>query len=112
MQVVGKVMAGVATNFTNKQGSKVDKTRLRILDLGDEAASDLNAYWVDFIGEAALTEAQLKQITHQEVTVELRRVYASLYNGKAYLNITGGLILLNGNPIQEKLVEAFLQRTK
>jgi hypothetical protein len=112
MQLIGKVMTGNVTTFSNKQGGKVDKTRLRILDQGDEAANELMAYWVDFLGDASLTDAQLQHITHQEVTIELRKVYASIYNGKSYLNLTGGIILFNGNPVQEKLVDAFLRRNK
>lgn len=83
MQLIGKVLAGTSTTITTKQGAKLDKTRLKVLDMGDETNGDLNAYWVDFMGEAALNDAQLTEVNHQEVTIEIRRVTCSLYNGKA-----------------------------
>ena len=112
MQLIGKIIAGTSTTITTKQGSKLDKTRLKILDVGDETAGDVNVYWVDFMGDAALTAEQLDKVNHQDATIEIRRISASLYNGKAYMNISGGMILLGGNPVQEKLVEAFLNRSK
>ena len=112
MQLIGKIIAGTSTTITTKQGAKLDKTRLKVLDLGDETAGDVTVYWVDLMGDAALSDEQLNKVHHQEVTIEIRRVSASLYNGKAYLNVSGGMVLLSGNPVQDKLVEAFLHRTK
>ena len=64
------------------------------------------------MGDAALNEEQLTKVSHQEVTIEIRRISCSLYNGKAYMNVFDGMILLGGNPVQENLVDAFLHRTK
>ena len=110
MQLQGKILAGTSTTITTKQGAKLDKTRLKVLDIGDETAGDVNVYWVDLMGDAALNEAQLNKVNHQEVVIEVRRVTSSIYNGKAYLNISGGIVQLAGNPVQDKLVDAYLQR--
>jgi ssDNA-binding replication factor A large subunit len=112
MQLIGKIIAGTSTTITTKQGAKLDKTRLKILDVGDETAGDVNVYWVDFMGDAALSSAELDKVNHQEATIEIRRITASLYNGKAYMNISGGMILLGGSPVQPKLEAAFLNRNK
>jgi ssDNA-binding replication factor A large subunit len=105
MQLNGKVLAGTTTTITTKKGTALDKTRLKVLDTGDEVAGDVSVYWIDFIGETALSEEELGLIHHEEVVIEIRRVSASGYNGKAYLNVTGGLILSKGAPVQAKLAK-------
>ena len=112
MQLQGKILAGTSTTITTKQGAKLDKTRLKVMDIGDETAGDVNVYWVDLMGDAALDDAMLTSVNHQDVVIEIRRITCSLYNGKAYMNISGGIILLKGNPVQQKLVDAYLNRTK
>lgn len=103
MQLTGKILAGTTMTFTTKKGTELAKTRLKVLDTGEETQGDVNVYWVDFLGDAALTEAELAQVNHQEVVIEIRRVTASPSGGKAYLNLSGGLIITNGAPIQPKL---------
>jgi hypothetical protein len=112
MQLIGKILSGTTTTITTKKGTQVAKTRLRILDQGDEAADEIMAYFVDFMGDAALTAEQYDQVLHQNVTVEIRRITCSMSNGRAFMNVTGGIILLGGNPVQDKLVDAFLHRHK
>ncbi len=108
MQLTGKVLGGKTTTITTKTGTKLEKTRIRVLDIGEEAINDVISYWIDLLGDAALTDQQLAAITHTEVVIQIRRVSLSTSNGKAYLNINGGLILpLNGGePIQSKLAQA------
>jgi hypothetical protein len=72
----------------------------------------VNVYWIDFMGDAALSSTELEKVHHAEVTIEIRRITSSLYNGKAYMNISGGMILLGGNPVQPKLEAAFINRNK
>jgi hypothetical protein len=113
MQLQGKVMGGKTVTITTKQGNHLDKTRLRFLDIGEEAAMDLVDYWVDFIGDAALTEQQIHDLRGKEVVVQIKRVSMSLgSNGKSYLNISGGLILPlhGGEPIQPKLAQSQMSR--
>jgi hypothetical protein len=112
MQLIGKIITGTSTTIATKKGAQLDKTRLKVLDMGDETAGDVTVYWVDFIGDAALSDADLTKVNHQEVTIEIRRITCSMYNGKAYMNLSGGMILLGGNPVQSKLEAAFLNRTK
>lgn len=105
MQLNGKVMSGFTTSFQTKKGDTLNKTRLKILDTGEEVGDELNTYWVDFLGDAALTEDDIDQIRKQEVVIEVRRASASLgKNGTAYLNITGGAVLFQGMPVQSKLL--------
>jgi hypothetical protein len=112
MQLIGKILSGNSTSITTKKGAQLAKTRLKVMDIGDEAEGDVNIYWVDFMGDAALTAEQLDKVHHQDATIEIRRLSCSMYNGKAYMNLSGGVILINGNPVQDKLVDAFLRRTK
>jgi hypothetical protein len=107
MQLTGKVLGGKTTTITTKTGTKLEKTRIRVLDTGEEAVNDVISYWIDLLGDAALTEQQLSDINHTEVVIQIRRVSMSSYNGKSYLNISGGLILPvnGGEPIQSKLAQ-------
>jgi hypothetical protein len=76
MQLIGKIIAGTSTTITTKQGAKLDKTRLKILDVGDETSGDVNVYWADFMGDAALMAKQLDKVNHQDATIEIRRISA------------------------------------
>jgi hypothetical protein len=104
MQLNGKVLAGTTTTITTKKGTALDKTRLKVLDTGEEVAGDVSVYWIDFIGDTALTEDELAAVSHEEVVIEIRRVSASGANGKTYLNMTGGAVLHGGMPVQAKLL--------
>lgn len=103
MQLTGKVLAGTTTTITTKKGTKLDKTRLKVLDTGSEVAGDVAVYWVDFFADAALSDDELALINHEESVIEIRRVSTTACNGKAYLNVLGGLILCKGMPVQPKL---------
>lgn len=107
MQMNAKVLAGTTQILSTKKGTQLEKTRLKVLDTGVEVASDVQVYWIDFIGDAALSEDELASINHEEVVIEIRRVSATAgRDGRAYLNISGGLILLGSMPVQSKLVAA------
>ncbi len=105
MQLNGKVLAGTTTTITTKKGTALDKTRLKVLDIGEEVAGDVSVYWIDFIGDTALTEDELAAVSHEEVVIEIRRISASGSNGKTYLNLTGGAVLHGGMPVQAKLLK-------
>jgi hypothetical protein len=112
MQLNGKVLAGFTSSFQTKKGETLNKTRLKVLDTGDEAGDDLNAYWVDLLGDAALSDDDIEQIRKQEVVIEIRRASASLgKNGTAYLNLTGGAVLFQGMPVQSKLLKGAGRRS-
>jgi hypothetical protein len=86
-----------------KKGDHLQKTRLKVLDLGPEASGG-DLYWIDFLGEAALSEDELRQIARQQVTVEVRRMYASTGKaGGAFLNANGGAIRLGDQVVQRAL---------
>ncbi len=59
MQLSGKVLAGTTQTITTKKWTALEKTRLKVLDMGDEVAGDVQFYWVDFLDSAALTEQEL-----------------------------------------------------
>jgi hypothetical protein len=106
MQLRGKVLVASTTTHNTKKGTQFVKTRARILDAGPEAAGEVQVYWVDFPNEYALSDAEVQQIVHQEVTVEIRRVQASLGKdgSKVYLNVSGGAIVLDdGSVVQAKV---------
>jgi len=104
MQLIGKVLASKTDMIATKKGGQLAKTRMKVLDTGDEAAGEAQIYWIDFWGDAALSDDERDSIHHEEVTIEIRRVSASAgKDGRAYLNMTGGLVLLGGMPVQAKL---------
>ena len=104
MRLEGTALMGSTQTIATKKGDHLQKTKLKIMDLGPEAnGGDL--YWIDFLGEAALTDEELKQILRQQVVVEVRRMYASAGKqlGQAYLNASGGAILREGEVVQRNL---------
>lgn len=104
MQMHGKVLSGMTQTITTKKGTPLPKARLKVLDTGPETQGDVQFYWMDFLGEVALSESELEQVRHQEVVVEIRRIVPTQgRDGKAYLNITAGAVLLNGAPVQAAL---------
>jgi hypothetical protein len=103
MQLSGQILTGSTQTISTKKGEHLQKTRLNALDLGPEAAGG-DVYWIDFLAEAALADEELRQVNRQQVTVEVRRMYASSgKQGGAFLNATGGAILLDGAVVQRAL---------
>ncbi|HEY1391679.1 MAG TPA: hypothetical protein VGF38_24310 [Ktedonobacterales bacterium] len=103
MQLTGQILTGSTQTIATKKGDHLQKTRLKVLDLGPEANGG-DVYWIDFLGECALVEDELRQVTRQQVTVEVRRMYASAgKTGGAFLNAAGGAIILNGQIVQKGL---------
>jgi hypothetical protein len=104
MQLTAQVLIGSTQTIATKKGDTLRKTRLRLMDIGPESAGG-DLYWIDFLGEAALSEDELRQINRQQVLVEIRRMYASAgkQQGQAYLNANGGAVHFNGQVVQRGL---------
>ncbi len=108
MKLQAKVLAGQTESLMTKKGEPVQKTRLKVQDVGAEV-TDLLAYWVDFFGEYALTQEQIESLLHQEVEIEIRRVAVAEKDGKAVvtktgrglLNLSGGRLLHQGHVVQQ-----------
>lgn len=49
MLLAGQILTGTTTTISTKKGGTLQKTRLKVLDLGPEASGG-NLYWVDFLG--------------------------------------------------------------
>jgi hypothetical protein len=106
MQLSGQILTGSTQTIATKKGDHLQKTRLKVLDLGAEANGG-DVYWIDFLGDAALTDEELRQVSRQQVTVEVRRMYASAgKTGGAFLNASGGAVILNGQVVQKTLRSA------
>jgi hypothetical protein len=104
MLMTAQVLTGSTQTITTKKGEHLQKSRLKLLDLGAEASGG-DLYWIDFLGEAAFSDDELRQIGRQQVQVEVRRMYASSgRNGtQAFLNAAGGAVRLNGQVVQRGL---------
>lgn len=103
MQLSGQILTGSTQTIATKKGDHLQKTRLKVLDLGPEASGG-DVYWIDFLGDAALTDEELRQVSRQAVTVEVRRMYASAgKQGGAFLNASGGAVVHNGQIVQKAL---------
>ncbi len=90
MLLNGQILTGSTQTIATKKGDHLQKTRLKVLDLGVEASGG-DLYWIDFLGEAALTDDELRAVARQQVELEVRRMYASKgAKGGAYLNANGG----------------------
>ncbi len=101
MKLLAKVLHGGTQTITTKKGTKLEKTRLKVPDVGEEVNGDLLASWIDFLGENALTEAELATILREEVEIDIKRVSASAGDkGGAFLNLTGGAIFHQNPPVQ------------
>jgi hypothetical protein len=107
MQLTAQVLMGSTQMLTTKKGDQLLKTKLKLIDIGPEASGG-DLYWIDFLGEAALSEEELHQVSRQQVVVDVRRMYASAGKqpGQAYLNASGGAVRLNGTVIQPRLRSA------
>lgn len=104
MQLTAQVLTGSTQTISTKKGDPLQKTKLKLIDIGSEAnGGDL--YWIDFLGDSALSDAELEDVLHQRVVIDVRRMYASAGRqmGQAYLNASGGAIRLNGEVIQPRL---------
>lgn len=104
MQLTAQVLTGSTQTISTKKGDPLQKTKLKLIDIGPEAnGGDL--YWIDFLGEAALSDAELEAVVHQRVLIDVRRMYASAgrQQGQAYLNASGGAIRLNGEVVQPRM---------
>jgi hypothetical protein len=104
MLLTGQILTGSTHSIATKKGESLQKTKLKLIDIGLEASGG-DVYWVDFLGEAALAEDELRQIARQSVTVEIRRFSATAGKqlGRAYLNANGGAVLLGGTIVQRGL---------
>src|SRR5271165_2957747 len=101
MKLRGKVLTGSTTTLTTKAGKSLEKTRLKVADQGDEVEGDLIAYWIDFLGEMALSDGEMGAVIHEEVDIDIRRAGASAgKQGGAFLNMTGGAITFQGKQLQ------------
>jgi hypothetical protein len=105
MQMQGQALAGSTQSLTTKRGETLQKTKLKVIDLGPEASGG-DVYWVDFLGDDALTDEELRQVMRQQVMIEIRRFSTSVGKQqpvRAYLNATGGAVRLNGQVVQRAL---------
>jgi len=104
MLLTAQVLMGSTQTLTTKKGDQLQKTKLKLIDIGPEASGG-DLYWVDFLGESALSEEELGRVMRQQVVVEVRRMYASAgkQQGQAYLNASGGAIRLDGQVVQPRL---------
>jgi hypothetical protein len=103
MLLNGQILTGSTQTIATKKGDHLQKTRLKVLDLGVEASGG-DLYWIDFLGEAALTDDELRAVARQQVELEVRRMYASKgANGGAYLNANGRAVRHEGRVVQRAL---------
>ena len=111
MQLTGQILTGSTQTIATKKGGTLEKTKLKIMDIGPEASGG-DIYWIDFLGEAALTDEELDAILRQPVLIEVRRIYLSTGNqpGRSYLNASGGAVLQNGQIVQSGLRSQRLAR--
>ena len=101
MKLLAKVLHGSTQTITTKKGTKLEKTRLKVQDVGDEVNGDLLAYWIDFLGDNALSDGELTAILREEVEIDIKRVSASTGDkGGAFLNLTGGWVYRGGKLVQ------------
>jgi hypothetical protein len=52
MQLSGQILTGSTQTIATKKGDHLQKTRLKVLDLGPEANGG-DVYWIDFVNAAA-----------------------------------------------------------
>lgn len=93
MQMQARVLAGSVREIKTKKGP-LPKASVKVLDMGPECGSDVVTYWIDFLGDAALTADELESIVGSECTVSVRSIRSSAgQNGKVFQNIAGAAIL-------------------
>jgi hypothetical protein len=103
MLMQGRVLVGKIQQITTKKG-QLSKAALKVADMGPECSSDIVVYWVDFLGDAALTQVELDSILGEQFTIDVRLVQATGNNGRTFLNIKGGAIVSpDGQVVQSGL---------
>src|SRR5262249_10979844 len=109
MLLNGQILTGMTTTISPKKGGTLQKTKLKVLDLGPEASGG-DLYWIDFLGEASLADDELRNLSRQTVQGEVRSMRASAGSkGGAFLNATGGAIRLDGQVVQQALRGAYAE---
>ena len=104
MQMQCQALMGDTRMVATKKGER-QVAKLKVMDIGPEASGG-DLYWVDFWGEDALTDDELRQVLRQQVTIEVRRVSATAGKQpgtRAFLNLSGGAVRLNGQVVQRAL---------
>jgi hypothetical protein len=104
MLMQGRVLVGKIQQITTKKG-QLAKSALKVVDMGPECSSDVIVYWIDFLGDAALTQVELDSILGEQFTIDIRLVQASKGNdGRTFLNVKGGAIVTpDGQVVQAGL---------
>ncbi len=93
MQMRGRILVGSLREFKTRKGETLPKASIKVADMGPECASDVVTYWIDLLGDAALSQVELDSVLGEEYTIDVRLCRSSLgRDGKAYLNLTGGAI--------------------
>lgn len=105
MQMQARILVGSLREIKTKKGTQLHKSSLKVLDIGSECGSDVSTYWIDFLGDAALSQVELDSVVGNEFTIDVRFVKATKgNNGNAYLNVAGGAIVTgDGQVVQSAL---------
>ncbi len=105
MQMQGRILVGSVREFRTRKGETLPKSSIKVVDMGAECGSDVVTYWIDFLGDSAVTQAELDDIVGTECTVDIRFCRSSLgKDGKAYQNVAGGAITnASGQVVQSRL---------
>lgn len=111
MQMQARILVGSLREVKTKKGTNLAKSSVKVLDIGPECGSDVTTYWIDFLGDAALSQVELDSIVGEEFTIDVRFVRSSMGNGKAFLNVSGGAITSgDGHIVQRALNEQHMKR--
>jgi hypothetical protein len=105
MLMKGRILVGSLREFKTKKGDTLPKASVKVADMGPECASDVITYWIDFLGDAALSQTELDSVMGEEFMIDIRLARASKgSNGNAYLNVAGGAIVdASGHVVQSGL---------
>jgi hypothetical protein len=104
MLMQGRVLVGKNEEIKTKKGP-LAKSSLKVVDMGPECSSDVVVYWIDFLGDAALTQVELDSVRGEHFTIDIRVVQVSKGNdGRVFLNTKGGaLVSADGRVVQSGL---------
>lgn len=107
MQMRGRILVGSLREFKTRKGETLPKTSIKVADMGPECSSDVVTYWIDLLGDAALSQVELDSVLGEEYSIDVRLCRSSLgRDGKAYLNLSGGAITdAQGRVVQHALRE-------
>ena len=61
MKIEGLALAGSTEMISTKKRGDLQKTKLKVMDMGPEATGG-DLYWIDFLGEASLSDEELDAI--------------------------------------------------